>query len=173
MFLSRERLGTMPTRRAPRPARLLIRSCVKAVFRLTYCSCSTFAASTCQNSVPSQPAHTSVAPPEPPHSTLNPKRRTNMLSFFCVFGGRVSGRQAEGLAGALELRPEGEVVLIDRCQLGGRWRELLVCQSGQDRFDALLAQDHVGAQHAQLRGPTFITTPPRHLLHQSLAPHFG
>ena len=96
-----------------------------------------------------------------------------MLSFFAFCGGRVSGRQTEGLAGALELGPQGEVVLVDRCQLGGRRRELLVCESGQDRFDDLFAQDHVGAQHAQLWGPTFITPPPRHPLHQPLAPHFG
>ena len=96
-----------------------------------------------------------------------------MLSFFAFCGGRVSGHQAEGLAGALELIPQSEVVLVDGCQLGGRWRELLVCQSGQDRFDDLVPQDYLGAQHAQLEGPTFITPPLRHPLHQPLGPHFG
>jgi L-fucose isomerase-like protein len=78
------------------------------------------------------------------------KRTTNMLSCFCVFaffGGRDSGRQAQGLAGALELGPQREIVLVEGCQLGGRRRELLVCQSGQNRFDDLVAQDHIGAQH--------------------------
>jgi hypothetical protein len=30
-----------------------------------------------------------------------------MLSLFAFFGGRVSGRQAKGLAGALQLGPQG------------------------------------------------------------------
>ena len=37
---------------------------------------------------------------------------------------------------------------------------MLVCQSSQDRFDDLFPQDQLGAQHAQLRGATFITPPP-------------
>ena len=55
------------------------------------------------------------ASPETRRSTPDVKRTTNMLSFFSFCGGRVSGHQAEGLAGALELIPQSEVVVVDRC----------------------------------------------------------
>ncbi len=89
----------------------------------------------------SPPPHPLPIVHSPSHyrSTPNPNRRTNMLSFCCVFCGRASGRQAEGLAGALELGAEGQVVLVDWGQFGGRWGELLVCQASQDRFNDLFA----------------------------------
>jgi hypothetical protein len=37
----------------------------------------------------------------------DPKRRTNMLAFFAFCGARLSGRQTEGVAGALQLGPQG------------------------------------------------------------------
>jgi hypothetical protein len=38
---------------------------------------------------------------------LNPKRKTNMLVFFAFCGALLSGREAEGVAGSLQLSPQG------------------------------------------------------------------
>ena len=70
-----------------------------------------------------------VAPWEPPRSTPHPQTTTNMSSFFVFCGARLSGRQTEGVAGALQLGPQGEVVLVEGTELGRRRGEFWVCQS--------------------------------------------
>src|ERR1035438_4343942 len=55
----------------------------------------------CSKAAPDHPA----SPPVASRSTPNPKKRTNMLAFFAFCGARLSGRQAEGVAGALQLGP--------------------------------------------------------------------
>ena len=57
--------------------------------------------------------------PYPHRRTPDPKRRTNMLAFSVSLKWRSCG-QAQGLTGALQLGAQGQVVLVQRAQLGRR-----------------------------------------------------
>lgn len=108
------------------------------------------------------PLHQSVPrpAPEPHRSMLNPKRKTNMVAFFCVLRRATFRPRSRGFGRFSATRPAG-LGSADRWpRAWAEAGEFLVCESGQYGFDDLFTQDHIPAQDPQLFGPTFITPLP-------------